>query len=138
MTLRDTSTPESYIPDTVWPFASAPEPPAAAARRGRARRPNYRAVNRPATERRAQVILRLLALAPVGFTVADVGVALGISRQLALYHVKKLAAAGRLTMMLEPCARNGGLQYAVWDTAHLARDFAARASRAPARRRAAA
>lgn len=60
------------------------------------------------------------------------GAALGISRQLALYHVKKLAAAGALTMILEPCERNGGLQFACWDTGALARAFAQQARRAAA------
>ncbi len=41
--------------------------------------------------------------------------------------MKKLAAQGRLTMILEPCERNGGLQFAVWDTSALTRAFAQRA-----------
>jgi DNA-binding transcriptional ArsR family regulator len=127
MTLRD-ALQQADMSDNSLPFVSnAPPAPRRPNRRARrAARVNYRGRNRAGTERKQEAILRLLAMAPVGFSVADIGRALGISRQLALYHVKKLAAGGQLTMILEPCERNGGLQYAVWDTGALMRAFARR------------
>lgn len=138
MTLRD-ALQQSDMSDTVWPFGASgafrsdvPADPKPPARRRAKARVNYQAADRPGTVRKQEAILRLLALAPVGFTVRDVGAALGISRQLALYHVKKLAAQGRLTMILEPCERNGGLQFLVWDTSALARAFAQRVGKVAA------
>lgn len=80
----------------------------------RPRRPQARSVSRRAW------ILAALLVAPIGLTVAELGVALGMSRQLTLYHVKALAAEGRLTAMLEPCRRNGQSQFRVWNDARLA------------------
>lgn len=50
-----------------------------------------------------------------GLTLSELGRAVGISRQLARYHVLKLTASGRLLTILTPCASNGGVQYRVWD-----------------------
>lgn len=95
---------------------------------------NYRASSTPATLRKQAAILELLALAGEGLTVREVGKALGISRQLALYHVKKLAATYQLTMVLEPCIGNGGLQFKVWDEMALAAHYAAFLAQSPMRR----
>lgn len=48
---------------------------------------------------------------------------LGVSRQLALYHVKKLAAWAGVVMVLEPCAENGGLRFRCWDDTALALSY---------------
>jgi len=82
-------------------------------KRGKRKEVNYRAANRKGTTRKQEEIRQLLATG-LPFSVKAVGVALGISRQLALYHVKKMAATGQLVMVLEPCERNGGLQFKVW------------------------
>ena len=57
-------------------------------------------------------------------TVRELGDSLGISRQLALYHVKKGVASGELVMLLQPCPNNGGLQFQVWAPTEIARHFA--------------
>jgi DNA-binding CsgD family transcriptional regulator len=139
MALRDYTPSPSTDPGSgarAWSDV-APRPAGRARAPGRPTGRRWKSASRPATTERQRAILRLLAAAPVGFSVSDVGRALGISRQLALYHVKKLAAAGELTMMLEPCEANGGLQYAVWDNAHLAREFGRRVVRSIGRGRAA-
>lgn len=131
MTLRNTA--QQTDLDTAWPYVGDMVAPRSKPRKSRPKaRRNYRAANRPGTDLKQAAILRLLALAPVGFSVRDVGDALGISRQLALYHVKKLAAQGALTMILEPCPVNGGLQFLVWDTRALVRAFAAQAQQVAA------
>lgn len=89
----------------------------------RTRTPNYRSASTPATLRKQAKIRELLELAGEGLTVAEIGRALGISRQLALYHVKKMAATYQCAMLLEPCIGNGGLQYKVWDEMALAAHY---------------
>jgi hypothetical protein len=69
-------------------------------------------------------VVAALARAVGGFTVRELGEELGVSRQHALYHVKKAVASGRISMLLEPCEANGGLQFRVWSQAQLARRFA--------------
>jgi DNA-binding CsgD family transcriptional regulator len=81
----------------------------------RTNRVNYRSANTPATVKKQERIRELLSLAGEGFTITEIGRALGISRQLALYHVKKMAAQAQLVMILEPCIGNGGVQFRVWD-----------------------
>lgn len=100
-------------------------PPARRTRR-RARTVNYRSRSTAATLAKQQRIRALLESTPGGLTVAELGQALGISRQLALYHVKKLAAVYGLVMVLEPCLENGGLQYRCWDDMALAVHYARR------------
>lgn len=95
-------------------------------RRRGPRATNYRSRSTPATLQKQARIRALLEQTPGGLTVAEVGQALGISRQLALYHVKKLAAAYGLVMVLEPCLENGGLQYRCWDDVQLAVHYAHR------------
>lgn len=116
MALRD-STPttpghaESYISQLRVP------------RRRTRRAPKPRSVTgtpTPATLEKQHRILAWLREAPAGWTVAELGFLLGMSRQLALYHVKKLAATGQLLAELEPCVENGGLRFRVWDRTHRA------------------
>lgn len=74
-------------------------------------------------------------LAGEGFTVSEIGRALGMSRQLVLYHVKKMAATAQLVMVLEPCIGNGGVQFRVWDEMALAAHYAAFIAQTPAQER---
>lgn len=76
-------------------------------------------------------IVAALAAAPKGCTLRELAAELGntlqgrpVSRQLALYHVKKAVAAGLIALVLEPCARNGQLQYRAWDRGAMARHYA--------------
>lgn len=86
---------------------------------------NYRSSDRPATLRKQATIREVLALANEGLTVSEVARALGCSRQLALYHVKKLAAKLGCVMVSTRCSANGQFQWLVWDEgalmAHCAR-----------------
>lgn len=90
------------------------------------RKHNYRAPNTPATTERQAEILEWLELFGEGFTMRELAAALGCSRQLALYHCKKLAAAGRVVMMLGPCPQNAGVQFRVWDERSLAAHYSQR------------
>lgn len=83
------------------------------------RRQNYRSASTPSTITKQVRIRDLLALGE-GLTVRELGRALGMSRQLALYHLKKMAALGLVVMQLEPCEGNGGVQFRVWDEMSLA------------------
>lgn len=67
-----------------------------------------------------QRILMWLRESTTGWTVAELGLLLGMSRQLTLYHIKKLAATGQLLAELEPCTENGGLRFRVWDRGYRA------------------
>jgi DNA-binding CsgD family transcriptional regulator len=107
---------ESFIRDLA-----EPKPPRA--RKGR-RTVNYKSRSTAKTLAKQAVIRELLATTPGGLSVAEIGAALGISRQLALYHVKKMAATYQLTMQLEPCLGNGGLQFRCWDDMQLAVRYA--------------
>lgn len=93
-------------------------PKPAKAKRKAKRSANWRSSSTASTLRKQAAIRELLA-AGLPFTVRAIGEAMGMSRQLALYHVKKMAADAQLVMMLEPCDRNGGLQYRVWDESAL-------------------
>jgi hypothetical protein len=73
---------------------------------------------------RQDMIERVLQCAQKGLTVRELAIEVGISRQLALYHVKKLVAAKQIAMLLEPCEINGQLQFRVWHPAALARHYA--------------
>lgn len=90
------------------------------------RRHNYRAPSKPSTEQRQTEILEWLELFADGFTMRELAEALGISRQLALYHCKKMAAAGRVVMILGPCKVNNGVQFRVWDEMSLAAHYTRR------------
>lgn len=85
---------------------------------------NYRSPSRPSTIEKQNAILMLLARAGEGLSVSELATLLGISRQLCLYHVKKMAATSQLVMQLEPCVGNGGLQFRLWDEEALASHYA--------------
>lgn len=91
------------------------------------RRHNYRATPKPATLCRQAEILEWLQLFGEGFSMRDLAAALGCSRQLALYHCKKMAAAGKVVLILGACEQNAGVQFRVWDEASLAAHYARRA-----------
>jgi hypothetical protein len=85
---------------------------------------NWRSRSTVSSLAKSERLQKLLAAMTQGLTVREIGVQLGMSRQLALYHVKKACAAGLIQMILEPCAINGGLQYRVWNPIQLARHCA--------------
>jgi predicted ArsR family transcriptional regulator len=85
---------------------------------------NYQSANRPSTLAKQARIRELLSDSHDGFTVAEIGRALGMSRQLALYHLKKMVATYQLKMELEPSIMNGGVQFRVWDATQLAARYA--------------
>lgn len=78
--------------------------------------PNYAGRNRPKTERLHRVIAQLLQQSD-GMTLSELAAAVGMSRQLARYHVLKMVAHKRVVVILEPCEGNGGVQYRVWEKA---------------------
>jgi predicted DNA-binding transcriptional regulator len=71
----------------------------------------------------------LLSFASEGMSVREMAHELGISRQLCLYHVKKLAADLGCVLVSAGCAANGQMMWQVWDESWLARYYAARAPR---------
>lgn len=85
---------------------------------------NYASRSTAATLRKQEDILAYLELVGAGATISEIGGAIGISRQLALYHIKKMAATGRLVMVSEPCVENGGLQFRCWREESLVAHFA--------------
>jgi DNA-binding CsgD family transcriptional regulator len=93
-------------------------------KRPRARQMNWRGTPTKASLAKLERIVSLMRAMGQGLTVREVGLRLGMSRQLALYHVKKAVASGHIQMILEPCDINGGLQYRVWDPLQLARHCA--------------
>ena len=99
---------------------------------------NYKSESTPATLTKHDRIRMILAMVSEGLTVSEVGKALGMSRQLALYHVKKMAAQAQLVMVLEPCDNNGGLQFRVWDQMMLAAHYTTFMMQTPPMERAAA
>lgn len=106
------------------------------------RRPNYAAKPTARSLKLWAEIGEWLDLFSEGLTVAELSNALGISRQLCLYHVKRRAAQRGLVMVLEPCLDNGGLRYRVWSDhsimAHYVRKFSEpRLELVPAQRKAA-
>lgn len=108
--------------DTI--YSQIPSAYKATAKQRRTRRTvNYAARSTQATLTKQAQIAELLELAGEGLTVREIGKALGISRQLALYHVKKMAATYGCAMLLEPCDRNGGLQFKVWNEMALAAHY---------------
>lgn len=74
----------------------------------------------PATLRKYSRISAILAQLQEGLTVREIGKAMGMSRQLALYHLKRMVALGEIAMVLEPCAENGGVRFRCWDELALA------------------
>lgn len=93
------------------------------ARRARKRRVNWRSKLTPKTIALHQRIAKILVQQERGLIVRELADELGISRQLALYHLKKLAALGGIVMVLEPCAESGGLRFRCWDETALGLRF---------------
>lgn len=89
---------------------------------------NWQSKNRGRTDELQASIREWLRTFEEGFSVKDLASTLNISRQLCLYHLKKMAATSQLVMALEPCEDNGGLQFHVWANAHAAVLFLARAA----------
>lgn len=85
---------------------------------------NYRAASTAKTIQKQLQIRRALSLSEDGLTVAEIGRVLGVSRQAALYHVKKMAAEGQIVMQLEPCASNRGIRFRCWSEMALAARYA--------------
>lgn len=84
---------------------------------------NYASKSTPKTLKLQAEALRWARAADDGWTVTEMATILGISRQLCLYHIKKMVATGQLVMVLEPCEGNGGLQYRIWDRTQLVCNF---------------
>lgn len=84
---------------------------------------NYTSKSTTKTLAKQAVILRWLRAADEGWSITELATLLGISRQLCLYHVKKLAASHGCVMILEPCDGNGGLRYRVWERSQLVSHF---------------
>lgn len=86
---------------------------------------NYHSKSRPATVEKQNLILEQITRRQDGMTVVEVAELLGVSRQLALYHIKKMVATSQLVVVLEPCRDNGGVRFRCWDVVVLARRMAA-------------
>lgn len=76
---------------------------------------NYKSRNSTKTVVLQERVRSLLARSHNGFTVSELGSELGVSRQLALYHLKKMVATGQILMLLEPCRENSGVRFRCWD-----------------------
>lgn len=122
------------MPRRIAPIAEKTEPggtgPNGAVRVGMKtnRKQDYTSASTHRTRSRQLEISEWLTLFDEGMTVAELAHALGISRQLCLYHVKKLAVSRGLVMQLEPCLDNGGLRYRCWSEAALMAHYVRRFS----------
>ena len=123
MAFDSTSEPTSIYTQIPSAYARAHTPTKRGRKPGSRRAPNYASRSTAATLAKQERIAELLELAGEGLTVAEIGRALGMSRQLALYHVKKMAASYGCAMILEPCSSNGGLQFKVWNEMALAAHY---------------
>lgn len=84
-------------------------------RRSKAKREvNYHGRIRPATLALHDRIAALLE-GCAGLSVREIAAEVGVSRQLCLYHIKKMVAHGRLIAELAPCPINGGVQFVVYE-----------------------
>lgn len=120
MPFDQTSFPFAFLGQASEPVTSHEAPAKRSPRRKKARRPvNYAGRNRPGTDRLHARIAALLEVHD-GLTLRDIGEAMGISRQLARYHILKMVAHKRLLVILEPCEGNGGVQYRVYERASYA------------------
>lgn len=96
--------PESHNP--VIPARRAPKAK---------RKTNWRSASTPKTIALQARIRWILEHSDDGLTVRELAAELGMSRQLCLYHVKKMAATAQCIMMLEPCLESGGLRFRCWN-----------------------
>jgi predicted ArsR family transcriptional regulator len=103
-------------PEFMFPMPAPAQRKRRAKRSRKSRAHNYASANRPATDRLHTRIAALLEVHD-GLTLRDIGEAMGISRQLARYHVLKMVAHRRLVVIVEPCEGNGGVQYRVYERA---------------------
>lgn len=110
-------------------------PPEGRRRRQQRRATGVRRPPSPKTQERYWELRALLDLAGRGATIAELAGALGWSRQLVLYHLKRLASGvggGGVVLQLEPCAANGRLQYRCWSAVVLSQWYRAGAVSAAA------
>lgn len=84
-----------------------------AKRKAKPRVVNYAGRNRASTDELHARMFEALALFPA-ITVRDLADLVGISRQLCLYHVKKMVAHDRLVAELAPCHGNGGVMFVLY------------------------
>ncbi len=91
--------------------------------RAKARRPDWTRPSKPRSVALQARIASILASCEGGLIVRELADILGVSRQLCLYHLKKLAARAGVVMVLEPCAENGGLRFRCWDDTALALSY---------------
>lgn len=89
---------------------------------------NWQSKNRGRTSKLQSEIHEWLSIVGEGFSVSQLAGLMGVSRQLMLYHLKKMAATRQLVMALEPCEGNGGLQFHIWANGVAAAHFLARAA----------
>ena len=79
------------------------------------RKANYASGDREVSIKRQRLILALLRVSETGtLTIREVCDATGISRQLAHYHLRKLAYRGQIALVLERGGRPGSLTFRVW------------------------
>lgn len=116
----DTTQSDPNFPGFQMPLPSTKKSSRRRAKKAK-RQVNFASPNRPTTERLHRVIAEILKQQD-GMTLAELGKAVGMSRQLARYHVLKMVAHRRLLVILEPCEGNGGVQYRVWERAAHARE----------------
>lgn len=74
---------------------------------------NYAGKNRASTDELHSRMFEALALFPA-ISVRDLADLVGISRQLCLYHVKKMCAQDRIVAELAPCHGNGGVMFVLY------------------------
>jgi hypothetical protein len=114
--------PEAPLPLPPRVPESAPVPKRARRRKAKPRKPNYGAKNTAASDRKQAAILALLDADGDGtLTIRDIATALGISRQLAHYHVRKLAYRREIAVMLEPSDAPGVLRFRLYTARALLR-----------------
>lgn len=102
----------SYIADIL-------KPPRARRQRKQRRTVNWKSASTPRTLMYQARVRWLLEHSEEGMPVKEMAADLGISRQLMLYHVKKMAATGQIVLVFEPCADNGGLRLRAWNAMQL-------------------
>lgn len=86
------------------------------------RKPNYASADRASSVRHQRLILALARVADGPISVRDVVDATGLSRQLAHYHLKKLAYRRELIWMFDRGSRRGDTTVRIyWPTPELRR-----------------
>ncbi len=86
------------------------------------KKPNYASPDRLSSQRKQRLILALLRVSDGPLTVREIVDATGLSRQLAHYHLKKLAYRRELLWMFDRGKRRGETAVRIhWPTAELRR-----------------